>query len=397
MTVQDNINRILWDRRPVVFPQDMEVPEGIDYVIIRDLSLEDRNHYLVIRDLEERKARLEGVPTEGELLDAARQAQYWTQVEDDIESKADDHIAFLKADFDAKKKFRSRQNIIKLQIEDAEAKKAWVQRKRNEFRVNSCEYLAHEIAALQLLRRVVLHPDSSPVFPTEKSLMDAKRDYFQWTYFLLNEVMNEGSLEITTLREIARSTEWRLIWTLSRENLPAIFDRPVGGLTLNQRLLIYWSRVYDSAFESPEPPDKEVIEDNDMFDQWLANRDLNHKEEKTGGKLNEHQEQGHLLDGEYIETCTCGAKALNKGKYLGEKTLHDASCLYGTWHRYTPAEREAKARRVYGRNAKGIRKLIDQEQNNVLERGLVQEQDLRDKKTRGLLGMKNNVIPIRRR
>src|SRR6185503_17947902 len=105
MSVQEKINRLLWDRRVVTFPIDMEVPDGFEYVLLKDLTLNDRNFYTTIRDIEENKARREGVPSEGELMVIARQSGYWGQVEDDIEAKADAHIAFLEAEFEAKKKF----------------------------------------------------------------------------------------------------------------------------------------------------------------------------------------------------------------------------------------------------------------------------------------------------
>jgi len=399
MTVQDKINRILWDRRMVTFEKDVECPGDIDYVIIRDLTLDDRNLYLMTRDLEEHKARQEGVPSEGDLMNAARMSGYWGKIEDDIESNADAHIAFLEAEFESKKKFRSRQNIIKTQIDDAQAKKQWVQRKRNEFRLNSAEYLAHEIAAFKIVCRVVLRPDGKPVFPTEEYLIECRKKYFQWTYYLLNEVMGESTWETTTIRSIARSVEWRMFWTLTRENLPALFNRSIGDLTLNQKLLVYWSRVYDSALESHEPPERDTIEDDDLFDQWLANRDLRQNEEKNSktDEKKHHAEQGHVLDGEHITTCTCGAKEINKKKYLGEKIPHQPTCMFGMWHQYSIEEREAKANLIYGRNTKNVRQMIDRDHETVLQKGLVQEQDLRDKNTRKHLGMKTNVIPIRRK
>lgn len=397
MSVQEKINRILWDRRVVTFPVDMEVPEGLDYVLLRDLTLHDRNFYTTIRDVEELRCRKEGVPSEVDLMVVARQSGYWGQFEDDIDTKADEHIAFLEADFEVKKKFKSRQNIIKLQIEDAYAKKRAVARKRNELKLNSAEYLAHEIAAFRLLCRVILRPDGTPLFPTEEIFIAYKTSHFSWVYYLLNEVMSEGMWEVPTIREVARSIEWRMFWTLSRENLPALFGRCIGDITFNQRLLVYWSRVYDSAFETQEPPEKDVIEDDNLFDQWLANRDLARKEEKNDDKTKKHAEQGQVLDGEYIDVCNCGAKIQNKGKYLGEKTLHAVTCPYGTWHRYTPQEREEKAQAIYSRNSKSIRDIMNREQDAVLQKGLVQEQDLRTKNTRQHLGMKTNVIPIRRK
>jgi len=395
--VQDKINKILWDRRVILFPEDIECPPGIDYVILRDLTLDDRNKYDIAKQLEEKRARANSVPTEGELMENARRSGYWGDFEDEIERSADDHIAFLESEFEAKKKFRSRQNIIRTQLEDAYAKKDAVARKRAQLRINSAEYLAHEIAALKLLVDVVTKPDETPVFETEQDLLRYKDSHQQWVFYMLNEVMGEGPWDVPEIREIARSVEWRLVWTLSRENLPAIFSRSVGDLNYNQRMLIYWSRVYDSAFEHPEPPDKDIVDDDDKFDQWLANRDLEKEETKKPNSTSHHQEQGYVLDGHYVDDCTCGAKEKNKGKYLGEKVPHAHDCPYGTWRQYTAAEKRAKAEQIYGRNSKRVRELIDREQENVLRTGIVEEQDLRDKKSRKLLGMNTKVIPIKKR
>lgn len=395
MSVQENINKILWDRRVITIPDDIECPKGIDYLIIRDLTLEDRNFYTIIRDLELAKARKDGVPSEGDIMANARLQGYWGQEEDDIEAKADDHIAYLESEFEAKKKFKSRQNIIKLQIEDAKAKKAWVERKRSEFRLASADYLAHEIASFKLLRRVVLTPDGELLFKDEQVFLNYKQEYIALLYFLVKEIMSEGLLETPDLRAIARSTEWRLIWTLARENLATIFNRPICDFTLNHKMLIYWSRIYDSAIESTEPPETSIIQDDAEFDIWLSNRHEQKKE--ISDKQPNHKEHGQILDGEYVEICTCGAKEKNKSRYLGEKLPHDNTCPFGTWHKYSPEERENKAKQVYGRNSTKIRNLLNSEQEKILQRGNIEEQHLRGKATRQLLGMPQKIIPIRRR
>lgn len=398
MSVQEKINQILWNCRIVTFPEEIERPLDIDYVIIKDITLDNRNFYLIDKQIEEDKARREGVPTEGELIEAARTVGYWGKIEEEIEEKADEHIAFLEAEYDLKKKFKSRQNIIKTQIEDAKAKRDWVKKKKQEFKINSCEYLAHEIASFKLLRKIVYHPNGQLLFDTEEKFISYKQNYFFWLYYILNQAFEDIIWDVSTIREIARSVEWRLVWVLSRENLASLFNRPIGDLTLNQKFLIYWSRVYDSAFESHEPPDNETIQDDDLFDQWLANKDSDKKSNNLTKNITGDQvEVGQVLDGEYIEHCTCGAKQKNKNMYLGEKIPHDSSCLYGTWKRYSLEERELKARSIYGKNSKGVREIINREQETVLKKGLVQEQDLRDKQSRQKLGMKTKTIPVKRK
>lgn len=374
----------------------MEVPEGLDYVILKDLSLDDRNYYLFIRDLEEHKARAEGVPTEGEIMENARQSGYWTKDDDDVVDRADDHIAFLEGEFKAKAKFKSRQNIIKLQIQDAQAKKEYVQAKKNHLKQQTAEYLAHEVASFMLLRKVTLKPDETLLIPDDATYLHFKENYLMFVFYLIYEMMSEGAMSTPDIREIARSTEWRLTWGLARENLPSIFGRTVGDFNINHKMLIYWSRVYDSAFETTDPPDHDIVDDDDRFDDWLATRDLERNDKSHSTAADHHQERGHVLDGEYIEKCVCGMKAKNAGKGLGERLPHQQHCLYGAWHEFTQEEKEARARQVYGRNTKNVRKLLDNEQERVLKTGVIEEQDLRGKKTRSMLSMPTKVIPIRR-
>lgn len=389
MSVQDKINRILWDRRIYTIPSSVDRPTNMDHVIFRDPSLEDRNFYLFIRETEELRARSQGVSTEGELIENARQGGYWTHEDEEIEAKSEDHLSFLRSEFEAKKKFKARQNIIKFQIDDVLAKQEQVTKKKNEFRFNSAEYMAHEIAVFALLRRVLLDLDGKLLLTSEDTFLFFKQNYPSLLYVLVQEMMSEGLLEIVDIREIARSVEWRLIWVLSKENLPSVFGRQIGDLTLNHRLLIYWSRIYDSAFESTEPPDHSIINDNEQFDNWLANRD-------TGSKIktvnSEHQEYGRILDGYYIENCSCGMKAKNKGKGLGERTPHADTCLYGVWKAYTEEERQAEAEKIYKKNSNVIRKTMDNEQEKVLKRGVVEEHNLRDKKSRELFGLESKII-----
>jgi hypothetical protein len=184
---------------------------------------------------------------------------------------------------------------------------------------------------------------------------------------------------------------------LQRENLSVLFNKPVGDFSSPQKILIYWSRVYDSVYEDTDKPNQDIIDDDDLLDEWLANRDLDRSGDvsKNLSKASEHQEQMQILDGYYVETCTCGASKV-RAKGLGEKTPHTVDCPYGTWCRYTQEEKEELSRQIYGRNTDGVRQLLDKEQDAIETVGTVEEQHLRKKKTRALLGSDQKVIPIRR-
>jgi hypothetical protein len=392
MTVQEKIQQLLWDRRYVQIPAEYAKP-GYEYVIIKDMTTEDRNIHSFVRRRELESARKQGVPTEAELLAEAKKVGLWTSEDDLVMTKADEHIAFLEAE-QKKQKFLARKKSLQVQIDAALEKKRLTQSKRNEYFIHSAEFYANEVAANVLVRRVVFDIEGRPLWPDDASFLHSKHNHINFLIYVTNEVLSEGILPIDEIREVARHPEWRLTWVLQRENLHTIFNRNIGDLSINQKLLIYWSRVYDSALESTDPPSLDIINDDDKFDEWLSNRELNDKESSNSKRLGakDHNERMQLLDGEYSETCNCGAKAKNVGKGLGERVPHTTTCPWGTFRRYTPQEREQIANQTYARNSDRVRSLLEHEQQTVIEKGQVEEHHLRGTKTRHILGMKTDVV-----
>jgi hypothetical protein len=392
MSVQEKIQKLLWNKRYVEIPEDYKAMVGLDYVLILDMTLEDRNLYAFMRKMELESARRLGVPSETDLLAEARKVGLWTEEDDFILAKADEHIEFLESEL-KRQKFLARKKSLQLQIEETQAKKAATLGKKNEYFLNSADYYSYEVASYELIRRVVRKLDGTKVWSDDSSFLHFKQYHLPVLIFLVHEVMSENLMEISEIREVARSPEWRLTWTLQRENLTNVFDRKIGDLTLSQKLLIYWSRVYDSAFEGTEPPAIDIVNDDEKFDEWLSNRDLNRSEKsEVRASTKDHQERMQMLDGEYIEICNCGAKSKNVGKGLGERIMHTTTCPYGTFHRYTQDEREKIAKQTYSRNTDRVRTLIDQEQQSVIEKGIIEEHHLRGQKTRHIFGMKTDVV-----
>lgn len=397
MSVQEKIQQILWDRRYFCVPEEYTQP-GVEYILIKDMTIEDRNIYSFVRRRELELARKQGVKTEAELLSDAKVVGLWHAEDDFVIAKADEHIAFLEAE-QKKQRFLARKKSLQVQIDSTLEKKRLTQSKRNEYFINSAEYYASEVAANTLVRRVVCNPDGSLLWPTDASFLFSKQNHLNFVIYITNEVLSEGILPIDEIREVARYPEWRLTWVLQRENLHTIFNRNVGDLTINQKLLIYWSRIYDSAFESAEPPSVDIVNDDEKFDEWLANRELSNKESHDVKRLgsNDHNERMQMLDGEYSETCNCGAKAKNVGKGLGERIQHSTACPWGMFRKYTAQEREQVARQTYSRNSDRVRSLIENEQQAVIAKGEIEEHKLRGTKTRHMLGMKTDVVSMHKK
>lgn len=95
----------------------------------------------------------------------------------------------------------------------------------------------------------------------------------------------------STIRYLSRTQPWSNMWAAFKVN-GVVF--PQGSqMTLQQQLMLMWSRMYDSIQESAEPPEMDVIEDDDMLDGWLSiqHDEKDKKQEKVSSKVSQAQEQ----------------------------------------------------------------------------------------------------------
>ena len=387
-SVQDLLNFMLWDRRLILLP-DARV------LVILNPTVADRNIAALEKRLCTQQAIESETPTEAELLANAREGGLWTDEDDLVIKEGESHIAFLESE-KAKQKFLTKKNKIQEQIEKTKEKLQSTLDKKQGFYVLTAEYMANEAFVLTLLKRLILNEDGTPFFSRSNTISYVKESDPLALNILIREIVSEGMLPHVDIRRVARSVEWRMLWTLNRENIQSLFNTPVANLSINQRGLIYWSRVYDLAYESTEKPDEEVIQDDARFDAWLQNRNSEKDENKQQRKgVPDHHERGQIIDGYYIETCTCGVKDM-KVKGHGERPPHMSDCQYGTYRKYTREEKNKIADEIYAKNAPRIQQLQRQEQNKVADVGLIDEKNLRGQKSRMILGSKQETHRINR-
>jgi hypothetical protein len=107
--------------------------------------------------------------------------------------------------------------------------------------------------------------------------------------------INSYSIDISQFRKLARCDIWKSYWSANKESL---FDKSTINLTDEQRTLLVFSRMYDSARESPDSPPEPVFDDDDMFDGWLLLQHEKYKDDKKsrqtelglGDKMSKAQE-----------------------------------------------------------------------------------------------------------
>jgi len=111
----------------------------------------------------------------------------------------------------------------------------------------------------------------------------------------INNEISKHNIDISTFRKIARGDNWRTYWSSNKNFL---FKKPSSEWTDEQRTLVVFSKMYDSAHESMEPPPDPVFDDDDMFDGWILLQNENAKQDKQkkteekalGSKMSKAQE-----------------------------------------------------------------------------------------------------------
>jgi len=103
-----------------------------------------------------------------------------------------------------------------------------------------------------------------------------------------------GELE---LRALAQYPAWRMIWASGRQE-GRVFGVPSIWLTQEQQNLIAWSKLYDNINEHSEPPDKEVIADDDLLDGWIIREQKKREKERSeraGGQQKAGAQETYIM------------------------------------------------------------------------------------------------------
>lgn len=94
----------------------------------------------------------------------------------------------------------------------------------------------------------------------------------------INYEINLHQIDIPIFRKIARSAEWRSYWSANKN---FVFEKASSEWTDEQRTLVVFTKMYESAHESSEPPPDPVFEDDDMFDGWILLQNEIAKKERS--------------------------------------------------------------------------------------------------------------------
>ena len=116
--------------------------------------------------------------------------------------------------------------------------------------------------------------------------MDGKKFYHADKFFEQNSFLMENGYNIWRgelgllqyCRELCKKDPWRSYWnSAAKEN---VFGKPSSELTIAQRTMVVFTKMYDNARQSPDAPSDDVFDDDDMFDGWMLIQQKDAKKKK---------------------------------------------------------------------------------------------------------------------
>ena len=235
---------------------------------------------------------------------------------------------------------------------------------RNTRLSNCAEYLAHDTTSLYLLWSGIRKLNGKRFWKKYKDI--ETEDNVRWVEQLLEiYIIQMQDLEEKTLRQIARSTMWRIRWNAFKDSSFELFGTTSQNLSNDQFMLVYWSQVYDSVYESIDRPPEDVVMDDEALDKWLLEQNEERKREigqryhgkgvskKGNSKIDNANEVFRVVDGYFDDD--------------------------GLWVRHTDNERWDKIDKIRDLNSPVVRKIKSNEEKKLAEKPgvFIQENELR--------------------
>jgi len=134
----------------------------------------------------------------------------------------------------------------------------------------SAESKADEDKTFYLCSCCVYKEDDTLLWPTYEIALKENRLEFK-NDILVEYLRFYSGFPISTIREIARSSIWRIRYINSMKTSDPLFGVPASCYTNDQLSLVYWSNYYQNIYEmmSEDRPSDMVINDDDALDAYM--------------------------------------------------------------------------------------------------------------------------------
>ena len=240
------------------------------------------------------RSRADDLMTEDEMVVWLREKDLWSDEKDQKIENIEKEIEKLKIEiFNARSNVKLREQI-RLYIRAAEKASLNLKNEKNEYFANTCEGIALQDKAAEVFKRCC--------FTGGKPL-----DFDEIDLHSLFHKYNSLVLVDTQTRELARNEPWRSLFIL-KDELDLFANEKGRHLSLDQKGILIWSRMYENVQESMECPTDEVIEDDDMLDGWFLIQKKKAESEKAKSELEERTQNDKIMNADEVYVFTDSKK-----------------------------------------------------------------------------------------
>lgn len=180
-------------------------------------------------------------------------------------------------------------------------------------KLRSYDYVSAD--GISLLQKMKFLTAMSIYGSDDKKVFTTESYWFADTKILeaVSVQINKLRLQEQDIRLIARTEPWRSIWFCNKSTR-SIFPCSAVELTDEQRMLVYWSQIYDNIHESPKCPPEDLIADDDALDGWFIVQSRSRKQE---------------TDKDWLESKITNPNIKNSSEVFIKVNKDDASRVYG--------------------------------------------------------------------
>lgn len=362
--IEDGINKISWGAN---FASIKNGYGKEQIVILKPPTLKQKAFIDFITKKAYIEATSNGVLTKFELKRYLNERQLWNKDNEDLIDRVRDSIhQIINSQNEINKNSRQYKRNKRI-IHSKEEMLISLQRDKREMFNVSAEVYSEELKTLALIFSVSYDENENKLWNTWEGFLKETDDSF--IVGIIKQLSkNTSMISIKNIREIARSAQWRFRWNAGK-NIGDLFGRSVIHLDNNQQNLVYWSQVYDSVYESYEPPTDDIIEDDDRLDEWFEEQARKRKVKK-------------ITEGEGSSKINLSSKMKGHGEIfiMANPDINPNA----------PTTQE-----IEELNNFNIRKFKKKEQAHIKNKGLVNEKDLRgrnNKISRKIIGSTDAVL-----
>lgn len=262
---------------------------------------------------------------------------HWSVEQDQKIEKINKEIEILQERLPSLRFKKTAEKTVINSIEKGKAKLKELNDIKNQLFPYTAEFISERSKRHFIIRNITKINDClllNTNFAKNNSFLDFLSVYYY----------DEHSISTSQLRELSRTDPWRLYWTLSKDTGTSLFRTPATEITDYQYWLVYWSKVYDFAYESQDRPTEDVISDDEKFDAW-------------------YKWQSKKIDDELKKRSLDNSFPNNSG--------------VGRQETFIIADKEG-AKDVYDMNDQQSRAIIKERENFIKEKGEVKDQYLPD-------------------